>query len=156
VQEFQSNSPQKTKMIAREFAGNLKPFDFVSITGHLGAGKTKFTSGIVDFFCNEKEAGGGYILSPTYTIMNSYNCNVTINHFDFYRLKRQDELENCGFFDSLSNGAITIAEWTDKIPMDYKKYIEGNYYEVDIAIGKEGKSGESFKNKRHIKIEKIL
>lgn len=152
MQEFKSNSPQKTKMIAKEFAGNLKPFDFVSLIGPLGAGKTKFTSGIVDFFCTDKKRGGGHIVSPTYTIMNSYNCNVTVNHFDFYRLKRQDELEDCGFFDSLASGIITIAEWADNIHIDYKKYIEGNYYEVNIAAEKEGEG----KNKRHIKIEKIL
>ena len=140
-------------MTAKEFAGNLKPFDFVSLIGPLGAGKTKFTSGIVDFFCTDKKRGVGHILSPTYTIMNSYySCNVTVNHFDFYRLKRRDELEDCGFFDSLASGVITIAEWADNISIDYKKYIEGNYYEVHIAAEKEGEG----KNKRHIKIEKIL
>lgn len=154
--EFQSNSPEKTETIAREFAQNLKPFDFVSVTGPLGAGKTKFTSGIVGFFCTDKYKKD-YILSPTYTIMNSYNCNVIINHFDFYRLKGYDELENCGFFDSLTNKIITIAEWTNKISVDYERYVEGSYYEVGIEIKSGGNIDDLVnKGKRYIKIEKIL
>lgn len=154
--EFQSNSPQKTEIIAKEFAENLKPFDFISITGSLGVGKTKFTSGIVNFFCADKDKKD-YILSPTYTIMNSYSCNAVINHFDFYRLKLIDELENCGFFDSLMQEVITIAEWTDKIPIDYKRYVEGDYYEVDIDM-EDDKNVNNLakKGKRYIKIEKIL
>ncbi len=154
--EFQSNSPHKTAMTAKEFAGNLRPFDFISVTGPLGAGKTKFTSGIVDFFCTGKNRRN-YILSPTYAIMNSYNCNLTINHFDFYRLKLLDELEDCGFFDSLAQKAITIAEWANKISIDYGRYVQGDYYKVNIGI-KDGKNINdiALSRKRYIKIEKVL
>ncbi len=146
--EFQSNAPEETEMIARKFAKNLKPFDFVSLTGHLGAGKTKFTSGIVNFFCTGIH-GKDYILSPTYAIMNSYDCSVTVNHFDFYRLKGYRELEDCGFFDSLSNSAITVAEWTNNIAVNYEKYVEGDYYKVNIEIKYNDVN-------RYIKIEKVL
>lgn len=146
--EFQSNSPEKTGMAAKKFAENLKPLDFISLTGRLGAGKTKFTSGIADFFCTDTHQN--YALSPTYAIMHSYNCSIVINHFDFYRLKGYRELEDCGFFDSLSHNVITIAEWTDNIAVDYAKYVEGDYYKVNIEI----KYGENMN--RYITIEKVL
>lgn len=158
--EYESESPEDTMLIAKKFAADLKAGDFISLTGALGAGKTRFTSGIVNFFCADKMGETDrkdYVLSPTYTIMNSYDCNAVINHFDFYRLNGQEELENCGFFDSFSNKTITVAEWADKIPVDYKNYVEGSYYRVNIEIKKDENSDKAAdKNKRNIKIDKVF
>lgn len=153
MQKFNSNSPQETESIAREFAKNLKPFDFISLTGPLGAGKTKFSSGIIGFFCAEENGREGFsAASPTYSIMNTYHCGgVVLNHFDFYRLKTVFDLENCGFFDSLEGENITVAEWPDMVKADYKKYVSGNYYGVTIKR----EDGGNKKN-RLIEIEKIL
>jgi tRNA threonylcarbamoyladenosine biosynthesis protein TsaE len=150
IQSFESDSPEDTEMIAAEFAKKLKPFDFIALNGRLGAGKTKFTSGIVGFLCGNTDDTA---LSPTYSIMNKYSCGgVVINHFDFYRIKSVYDLESCGFFDSLDGKNLTIAEWTDTVKIDYKKYAAGNYYSVIIKI----KDGEKNKEKRYIEIEKIL
>jgi len=151
LRKFESDSPQKTESIAKEFAKRLKIDDFVSIKGGLGAGKTRFSSGIISFLCHSGKNGNIFALSPTYTIMNAYDCGIKINHFDFYRLKTIYDLENCGFFDSLDGKNITIAEWTDIIGIDYKKYIIGNYYVVDMQKDDDGK-----KEKRYIEIKKIL
>jgi len=150
LQKLESDSPQKTEIIAKEFAKQLKPLDFVSVKGPLGAGKTKFSTGIIRFFCsgvNKKI----FAASPSYSLMNSYDCGITVNHFDFYRLKKVYDLENCGFFDSLEGENITIAEWTDMVKIDYKKYVSGSYYAVNIK----NESGEK-KEKRNIEIEKIF
>ncbi|MGC8554748.1 MAG: tRNA (adenosine(37)-N6)-threonylcarbamoyltransferase complex ATPase subunit type 1 TsaE [Candidatus Acidulodesulfobacterium sp.] len=150
IQTFESDSPEDTESIAAEFAKKLKPFDFIALNGRLGAGKTKFTSGIVGFLCGNAAVAA---VSPTYSIMNKYSCGgAVINHFDFYRLKSAYDLESCGFFDSLDGKNLTIAEWTDTIKIDYKKYANGNYYSVEIKI----KDGEKNKEKRYIEIEKIL
>ncbi len=150
MQKFESDSPQKTEFIAKEFAKRLKADDFVSIKGALGAGKTRFSSGIISFLCRSGEKGDIFAASPTYTIMNAYDCGIKINHFDFYRLKTIYDLENCGFFDSLDGNNITLAEWTDIIEMDYKKYVIGDYYVVDIQ------KDDGKEEKRYIEIKKIL
>ncbi len=148
-EKFESDSPERTESIAGNFAMTLKPPAFVALNGPLGAGKTKFSSGIIRFFCGNLNP-----TSPTFSIMNRYSCmEVAINHFDFYRLKTVLDLENCGFFDSLSGENITIAEWTDIIGIDYKKFAEKGYYTVNIDIKTGGKEGNE---KRFIKIEKIL
>jgi tRNA threonylcarbamoyl adenosine modification protein YjeE len=149
LQRFESDSPENTGLIAAEFAARLKSSDFVALNGPLGAGKTRFTSGIISFFC-----GKIITASPTYSIMNSYRCGgITVNHFDFYRLKTAGDLENCGFFDSLEGGNLTLAEWTDTVKIDYGKYVAGSYYAVKINACA---GGEKNKEKRHIEIEKIL
>lgn len=151
MQKFESDSPEKTEIIAKEFAKQLKPLDFVSVNGHLGAGKTKFSSGIIRFFCL-RENKKIFAASPSYSLMNSYDCGITLNHFDFYRLNKVYDLENCGFFYSLEGDEnITIAEWTDMVKIDYKKYVSGSYYVVNIK----NKSGEE-KEIRNIEIEKIF
>ncbi len=145
---FESDSPENTELIAGEFAKRLKPSDFIALNGHLGAGKTKFASGVIRFFCGDTIAA-----SPTYSIMNKYRCGgINVNHFDFYRLKTAYDLENCGFLDSLEGGNLTIAEWTDTVKIDYGKYAAGNYYSINIGII----GGKKNKEKRNIKIEKIL
>ena len=150
IQSFESDSPEDTESIAAEFAKKLKPFDFVALNGRLGAGKTKFTSGIIRLLCENDDVTA---LSPTYSIMNKYSCGGgAINHFDFYRLKSVYDLETCGFFDSLEGENLTIAEWTDAVKIDYKKYIAGNYYLVNIKMDPDEKN----KEKRYIEIEKIL
>ena len=147
-ESFESGSPENTELIGAEFAKQLRPLDFIALNGPLGAGKTKFTSGIIRFFCGDTVAA-----SPTYSIMNNYRCGgIAINHFDFYRLKTAYDLENCGFLDSLEGKNLTIAEWTNMIEIDYGKYAAGNYYSVNIKIS----GNEKNKEKRHIEIEKIL
>ena len=148
LQKFESASPEDTESIGAEFAKQLKILDFVSLNGTLGAGKTKFVSGIIRFFCGNE--GTPYATSPTYSIMNIYKCgNIAVNHFDFYRLKTLQDVENCGFFDSLEGVAnLTVAEWTDAVRINYGRYAAGNYYSVKIKI--------NAKEKRHIEIEKIL
>ncbi len=147
MQKIESSSLRETEYIAKDFAASLKPYDFVAVNGPLGAGKTMFSSGII--------AGKGANIvaaSPSYSVMNRYDCKtVIINHFDFYRLKTVYDMENCGFFDSLEGKNITIAEWADIITVDYKKYVSGNYYNINIKIGSSEK-----KEKRYIEIEKIL
>ncbi len=145
--DFQSGSEEETALIARNFALRLKPYDFVSVKGPLGAGKTMFISAAVSFFCglNGKDTN---VLSPTFSIMNSYDCGTAINHYDFYRLEGVKDLENIGFFDSIGKKAITIVEWPEKINCDYKRYVKGDYYSVDIKPGN--------RHKRHITIKKSV
>lgn len=60
--------------------------------GELGAGKTKFTEGVLDFFGLKDE-----ISSPTFTIVNEYrSSDVSIFHFDVYRLSNSEEFEDIG------------------------------------------------------------
>jgi tRNA threonylcarbamoyladenosine biosynthesis protein TsaE len=127
-------SPDETEKSGKEFAKILKPGDFVSLTGLLGAGKTKFVSGIVNYLCADFQ---DLVSSPTYAIMNRYSCSVLIDHFDFYRLKDILDLENCGFFNSILSNSIVIAEWGDKILFDYKNLLKGNYYEINISFSDE-------------------
>lgn len=78
--------------------------------GDLGTGKTKFTQGILEFFNLADE-----ISSPTFTIVNEYkNDDISIYHFDVYRLNNPNDFFDIGGDEYFGNG-ICIIEWGEII-----------------------------------------
>lgn len=118
--EIICKSEYKTKEYARNLAGILKKGDVIVLSGELGAGKTKFVEGILNYFSLQDE-----ISSPTFTIVNEYkNDEISIFHFDLYRLSDIYEFENIGGEEYFNKG-ICIFEWgeliEDILPNDYLK-----------------------------------
>ena len=93
-----SHSEIETIQIAKKIASNLKKGDILVLSGNLGAGKTKFTEGILSYFGLQNE-----ISSPTFTIVNeSETEKFPLFHFDVYRLEDVDEFSAIGgeeYFD---------------------------------------------------------
>ncbi len=92
-----------------ELGKTLKPPYFIELVGDVGAGKTTFVKGLAKGLGISDE-----ITSPSYTISKCYqNGNITLNHYDFYRLDdpgiMSEDLE-----ESLSDkDTITVVEWAD-------------------------------------------
>ena len=80
---FLSSSVEQTIAIAKEFAQRLQPNDVVIIQGGLGVGKTHFTKGLAAYFDIKQEQ----VQSPTYAVVHEYVGQITLYHFDLYRLK---------------------------------------------------------------------
>lgn len=115
-----SKSEVETKNIAKKIASQLKVKDIIILEGDLGAGKTKFTEGILEYFNLQDE-----ISSPTFTIVNEYNTSkFNIYHFDVYRLSDIDEFYAMGGEEYFEKG-VCIIEWGEIIeeclPKDYIK-----------------------------------
>ncbi len=79
--------------------------DLVYLQGNLGVGKTTLVRGIARALGYE-----GRVTSPTFTLMNIYNSNPPIYHFDFYRLEG-GEIEDLGLDDYLERQGISLIEW---------------------------------------------
>ena len=129
-----TNSEQETKNVARDIASKIDKNAVIVLSGELGAGKTKFTEGFLSYFGLENE-----ISSPTFTIVNEYkNKDITIYHFDVYRLSDVDEFYAIGGEEYFSKG-ICIIEWgeiiKDILPKDCIKInIEKDKNEFDKRI----------------------
>lgn len=105
-----SNNQEETKQLAKKFANFLSKGDIVVLTGELGAGKTKFVEGFLENFNLQNE-----ISSPTFNIVNEYvNDNISIYHFDVYRLLDSDEFYSIGGEEYFERG-ICLIEWGDII-----------------------------------------
>lgn len=91
-----------------ELAGDKKVFLFEA---PMGAGKTT----IIKELCKNLGATES-ITSPTFSIVNEYKGeNGPIYHFDFYRLKNEQEAYDLGYEEYFYSGNYCFVEWPQKI-----------------------------------------
>ena len=95
----------------------------VAIYGEMGVGKTSAVKQWLKSL-NSKDLGS----SPTFSIVNEYlSPTGVIYHFDFYRLKNENEAIDFGIEEYLDSGNICFMEWAEKIsshlPLEYDHYI---------------------------------
>jgi tRNA threonylcarbamoyladenosine biosynthesis protein TsaE len=110
--EYYSRSVEETKKIGQEIAKKIKKGQIVAFVGGLGAGKTSLIKGIASQInsINEDE-----ISSPTFTYLNIYPGNITIYHFDLYRIKDERQFLSMGFEEYFGGEGISLIEWSEKI-----------------------------------------
>ena len=96
---------------AREFIQNIGEHKVFAFYGKMGAGKTTFVKAI----CEELGVED-VITSPTFAIVNEYEApDQSIFHFDFYRIKRLEEVYDMGYEDYFYSGALCFIEWPELI-----------------------------------------
>lgn len=108
---FNCDSPELTHQLGVLIGQRAKPGEIWDLEGPLGAGKTQFVKGLAQ--------GLGYgaaVTSPTFSLQNIYEGRLPLYHFDWYRLERQKEVEDLGWFDWIGRGGVTVVEWGDKFP----------------------------------------
>ena len=93
----------------------LLPGDVIFLYGQIGVGKTTFARLLINNYENEKKLRKSEVLSPTFNIIFEYDIkDFTIEHYDLYRLKNEQEIKNIGLFSNLKQN-ITIVEWPELI-----------------------------------------
>ncbi len=103
-------SPDETKELALSFADQIKFDNVIILNGNLGSGKTFFVKQV----CSKW--GISNVSSPSFAIVNSYNNSKPVYHFDFYRIKKTEELFDIGFNDYLNDtDAVIFIEWGNLI-----------------------------------------
>lgn len=119
----QSELSKVATAISKLCAGN----QVFIIDGEMGAGKTTLIGEVCQVL-NVADA----VASPTYGIVNTYFSEKygEINHFDFYRIKNEEEAMDSGLDEQLHSGNICFIEWADKIP----KLLPDNCVRVSIEI----------------------
>ena len=107
------SSPDQLAEAARQFVGQMGDDTVFAFYGKMGAGKTTFIKAIC-------EALGvtDVITSPTFAIVNEYRSeedNELIYHFDFYRIKKLEEVYDMGYEDYFYSGNLCLIEWPELI-----------------------------------------
>ena len=84
----------------------------VAFYGTMGAGKTTFTKAL----CEELGCED-VITSPTFAIVNEYTDakGEPVYHFDFYRIKKLEEVYDMGYEDYFYSGNLCLIEWPELV-----------------------------------------
>ena len=112
--EIVTNSSDETIQLGREIGSHLKPRVLILLTGELGAGKTTLTKGIVSGL---GAAAEDQVTSPTFTLVHKYDHGSVVYHVDLYRVEDFHDLETLGLEDFLTEQAILIVEWPEKLAL---------------------------------------
>ena len=109
--EIKINDLNNIRETAREFIANMGDHKVFAFYGKMGAGKTTFIKAI----CEELGVED-IITSPTFAIINEYTGqDQTIYHFDFYRIKKLEEVYDMGYEEYFYSGALCFIEWPELI-----------------------------------------
>ena len=98
--------------VAKEFVKGMGDGKVFAFYGKMGAGKTTFIKALCEVLGVED-----VITSPTFAIINEYtdgNGNP-IYHFDFYRIKKLEEVYDMGYEDYFYSGNLCLLEWPELI-----------------------------------------
>lgn len=111
--EIRIDNLENIRAAAKEFVAAIGTNTVFAFYGKMGAGKTTFIKAI----CEELGVED-VITSPTFAIVNEYRSDSSgelIYHFDFYRIKKLEEVYDMGFEDYFYSGALCFIEWPELI-----------------------------------------
>lgn len=97
---------------ARQFVDVMGENKVFAMFGPMGVGKTTFVKAVCEILGVEDT-----ITSPTFAIVNEYRTNTggQIFHFDFYRIRKVEEVYDMGYEDYVYSGAVCFLEWPELI-----------------------------------------
>lgn len=116
---------------ARQFVAEMGDNTVFAFYGKMGAGKTTFIKAL----CEELGVSD-VITSPTFAIVNEYrsdDAGELIYHFDFYRIKKLDEVYDMGYEDYFYSGALCFIEWPELV----EELLPGHTVKVTIEVGED-------------------
>ena len=118
------SSEKQTEELALKFLNKLKPGNKVFLYGEMGVGKTTFVRYLINGFQKDNKLILTEVNSPTFNLLSEYSINnLTIKHYDLYRLKNEREVDSLGLFEEEPD-TIILVEWPEIIKRDLKNLVK--------------------------------
>ena len=130
--EIKIQSLEHIHEAAREFIAAMGDNTVFALYGKMGAGKTTFIKAL----CQELGVED-VVTSPTFAVINEYRSDIAgelIYHFDFYRIKKLEEVYDMGYEDYFYSGALCFIEWPELV----EELLRGNTIKVTIEELEDG------------------
>ncbi len=121
--DFISHSESQTRRLGVRLAPFLSPGDVLALSGDLGTGKTRWVQGVCQGL-----GVSGIVNSPTFTLVNEYQGEMSIYHIDLYRLANGTEAFSFGLEDYLYGDGVSLIEWAERAG----EFLPENYLSVEL------------------------
>lgn len=128
TKEFHINGVDELGQVADYLISLRNESDIIAFYGPMGAGKTT----LIKNLCH-KMGVTDEVNSPTFAIVNEYVTieSESVYHFDFYRIKKLEEVFDIGYDNYFYSGNLCLLEWPEMIdPLMPDRFIR-----VEIALG---------------------
>ena len=123
-----------TTRLGAAIAPRLERGETVLLYGPLGMGKSTLARGLIRALTRPDED----VPSPTFTLVQFYESEPPIAHFDLYRLTRAEEASEIGLDEALDEGCAII-EWPERLGDDPAAWLGPDRLVVSLAEQGEGR-----------------
>ncbi|MEJ6789487.1 tRNA (adenosine(37)-N6)-threonylcarbamoyltransferase complex ATPase subunit type 1 TsaE [Brevundimonas sp. BR2-1] len=123
-----------TARLGAAIAPRLAPGETVLLYGPLGMGKSTLARGLIRALTRPDED----VPSPTFTLVQFYEGDPPVAHFDLYRLTRPGEAAEIGLDEALDDGCAII-EWPERLGEDPARWLGPDILTVTLAEMGEGR-----------------
>ncbi len=110
VVTFQSNTLEATQQLGAVLASSLQSGMLLKLSGTLGAGKTYLVQSIAESLGVPRQ----HVVSPTFTLVQQYECQPPLVHVDAYRINDEDQYYELGIDEHFEGVAVVLIEWAER------------------------------------------
>ena len=127
---FYANKEQELDEIAKAIVEVFENEKKIVFFGEMGVGKTTLIKSICKVL-NVQDL----VTSPTFSVVNEYQNKDgnSLYHFDFYRIKNQEELFDLGLEEYIYSDNYCFIEWPEKA----EGLLTDNFIQVQMTKNKE-------------------
>ena len=125
---------EATTRLGQVIAPLLAAGDSVLLYGPLGMGKSTLARGLIRALTSPDED----VPSPTFTLVQFYDSETPVAHFDLYRLTRPEEAFEIGLDEALDEGCAVI-EWPERLGEAPERFLGPDRLTLIIAEDGDGR-----------------
>jgi tRNA threonylcarbamoyl adenosine modification protein YjeE len=103
-------SEAETVSLAQAMATRARAGDAILLSGPLGAGKSTFARAFIRARAGDATLD---VPSPSFTLVQTYELDPPVSHFDLWRLAGPDDVTELGLDAALAG--VVLIEWPDRL-----------------------------------------